>query len=46
MLVPGDPERAHMKKVDTEGGIRYHQNQLDNCDQLASTLNVRAIGAK
>ncbi|CAG2065383.1 unnamed protein product [Timema podura] len=26
--VPGDPERRHMKSVDEQGGISYHQNQL------------------
>lgn len=45
VLVPGDPERAHAKKVDEEGGIRYHVNQLSNCDQLAETLNIPKIGS-
>jgi len=27
-MVPGDPERNHMKLVDQEGGVRYHENQL------------------
>lgn len=43
VLIPGDPERTHMEKVNEEGGIRYHPNQLKNCDQLAATLNVRRI---
>ena len=30
MLVPGDPERQHMAKVDTDGGIRYHNNQINS----------------
>lgn len=45
VLVPGDPERAHMKKVDEEGGIRYHVNQITNCDELATKFNVRPIGS-
>lgn len=28
MLVPGDPERNSTKKVDEEGGVLYHENQL------------------
>ncbi|XP_070561658.1 uncharacterized oxidoreductase YjmC-like isoform X1 [Ptychodera flava] len=28
VLVPGDPERKHMKKVDKEGGVRYHNNLI------------------
>jgi hypothetical protein len=27
-MVPGDPERNHMKLVDEEGGVPYHENQL------------------
>lgn len=42
--MPGDPERAHMKKVDGEGGIRYHVNQINNCDALATKYNVCPIG--
>lgn len=40
MLVPGDPERAHMDKVDKEGGIQYHINQLTACDKLADKLKI------
>ena len=28
MLVPGDPEREHMRKVKQDGGICYHVNIL------------------
>jgi hypothetical protein len=28
VLVPGDPERNHMKMVEQEGGVRYHEKQL------------------
>lgn len=28
VLVPGDPERNSTKKVDEEGGVLYHENQL------------------
>lgn len=45
VLVPGDPEHAHMKKVDKDGGIRYHENQLNNCDQLAVKLNIPKLGS-
>lgn len=44
VLVPGDPERAHMKKVDEDGGIRYHTNQLKNCDALAEKFNILKLG--
>lgn len=45
VLVAGDPERIHMAKVDGEGGIRYHVNQIKNCDDLAKKFNVRPIGS-
>lgn len=28
VMVAGDPEKAHMAKVDNDGGITYHENQL------------------
>lgn len=28
VLVAGDPEKQHMKKCDTQGGIAYHINQI------------------
>lgn len=45
VLVAGDPERAHMKKVDEEGGIQYHVNQIRCCDKLADRLNIRKLGS-
>ncbi|XP_067004736.2 uncharacterized oxidoreductase YjmC [Anabrus simplex] len=43
VLVPGDPERIHMKLVDEEGGIRYHENQIKAWMVLAKTLGVNPI---
>lgn len=30
VLVPGDPERAHMAHVDEQGGVRYVQQQVES----------------
>ncbi|EDO45090.1 predicted protein [Nematostella vectensis] len=38
VLVAGDPERLHMRKVEQEGGIQYHVNLLDALDKLADQL--------
>jgi len=35
VLVPGDPERLHMEKVDAQGGVRYHENQLNLCVSIS-----------
>jgi len=35
VMVPGDPERNHMKMVDQEGGVRYHENQLKESVSLS-----------
>ncbi|XP_021697897.1 uncharacterized protein LOC5575133 [Aedes aegypti] len=43
VLVPGDPERNHMAKVDTEGGLAYHENQIKTCNQLSERLGVKPI---
>lgn len=45
VLVPGDPERAHMKKVVKDGGIQYLINQLNACDKLADMLNIPKLGS-
>lgn len=43
VLVPGDPERIHMKHVDGAGGIQYHVNQIKTCAELAQRLNIKPI---
>ncbi|XP_058838917.1 uncharacterized oxidoreductase YjmC isoform X2 [Topomyia yanbarensis] len=43
VLVAGDPERNHMKKVDQEGGLAYHENQIKTCNQLSERLGVDPI---
>lgn len=40
VLVAGDPEKNHMKKVDEEGGVRYTPNQIKTCEELAKRLNI------
>lgn len=45
VLVPGDPESTHMEKVDKEGGIQYHVNQLNACDKLADKLKIPKLGS-
>ena len=37
VLVAGDPEAAHMKKCDQQGGIEYHANQIK---MAVSSINV------
>lgn len=43
VLVAGDPERAHMKLVNTVGGIDYHDNQIKSCNELAERLKIKPI---
>ncbi|XP_043281101.1 uncharacterized oxidoreductase YjmC [Venturia canescens] len=43
VLVAGDPERAAMKKVDENGGIAYHVNQINSCIDVANELGVQPI---
>uniref|UniRef100_A0A182TC41 Malate dehydrogenase n=1 Tax=Anopheles maculatus TaxID=74869 RepID=A0A182TC41_9DIPT len=43
VLVAGDPERLHMAKVDQEGGLPYHVNQIKTCTELSQRLGVKPI---
>lgn len=43
VLIAGDPERAHMKKVDEDGGFFYVENQIQSCNKLATMLNVEPM---
>lgn len=43
VIVAGDPERAHMKKVDEDGGITYHENQLKDSENFARKLGVEPM---
>ncbi|CRL02920.1 CLUMA_CG015751, isoform A [Clunio marinus] len=43
VLIAGDPERIHMKKVDSEGGVRYTDNQIKACQKLSERLGVSPI---
>ncbi|EZA49144.1 hypothetical protein DMN91_005306 [Ooceraea biroi] len=43
ILVAGDPERQHMQKVDREGGITYHPNQLKISEEFAKHMSVQPM---
>ncbi|XP_052896284.1 uncharacterized oxidoreductase YjmC isoform X1 [Anopheles moucheti] len=43
VLVAGDPERMHMAKVDKDGGLPYHVNQIKTCTELSERLGVKPI---
>lgn len=43
VLIAGDPERNHMKKVDSEGGVHYTENQIKTCANLSARLDVAPI---
>ncbi|CAL7933239.1 unnamed protein product [Xylocopa violacea] len=43
VLVPGDPERFAMERVDREGGITYHPNQLQACEELAKSVGAKPM---
>lgn len=43
VLVAGDPERIHMKKVDQEGGVCYTPHQINTCNELSKRLNIAPI---
>lgn len=40
VLVPGDPEQIHMKKIKAQGGICYVKDQHESNSRLAEKLNV------
>lgn len=40
VLVAGDPERRAMEKVDKNGGISYHPNQIRDSAEFAKTMDV------
>ncbi|KAK2577236.1 hypothetical protein KPH14_003382 [Odynerus spinipes] len=40
VLVAGDPERRAMEKVDKEGGISYHPNQIRDSAEFAKVMDV------
>ncbi|XP_033646222.1 uncharacterized oxidoreductase YjmC-like isoform X2 [Asterias rubens] len=46
VLVAGDPERKHMKKVDADGGVLYHRNLIQEMDSLAKDLGIEAMKSK
>lgn len=46
VLVAGDPERQHMAKCDSEGGIHYHVNQIEFANELAKQLGVDPLKLK
>lgn len=43
VLIAGDPERQHMQKVDREGGITYHPNQLKISEDFAKHMGVQPM---
>ncbi|XP_020278475.1 uncharacterized protein LOC109852065 [Pseudomyrmex gracilis] len=43
VLIAGDPERQHMSKVDKDGGITYHPNQLKASEEFAEHMGVRPM---
>ncbi|XP_008195569.2 uncharacterized oxidoreductase YjmC [Tribolium castaneum] len=43
VLVAGDPERLHMEDADRAGGVRYVEDQLNTCRELAKKLHVKPL---
>lgn len=43
VLIAGDPERNHMNKVDSEGGVCYTEDQIKTCHALSKRLGVAPI---
>ncbi|MPC41114.1 uncharacterized oxidoreductase YjmC-like isoform X1 [Portunus trituberculatus] len=43
VLVAGDPERQHINKVEQDGGITYHINQINDSWKLAKALGIKPM---
>lgn len=43
VLIAGDPEKQHMEKVEREGGITYHPNQLKASEEFAKHMGVEPM---
>ena len=43
ILVAGDAERIAMEKVDKEGGIEYHENQIKDAEEFAQKIGVHPM---
>lgn len=43
VLAAGDPERSHIEKVNKDGGITYHINQITDSWKLAKVLGVKPM---
>ncbi|XP_065069084.1 uncharacterized oxidoreductase YjmC-like isoform X1 [Rhopilema esculentum] len=46
VLVAGDPERKHIRKVEENGGIHYHVNVIEAMNKIADKLKVSKIETK
>ena len=40
VLVAGDPEKEHMRKVSEDGGIYYHENVLKSMVSMFISLKI------
>lgn len=43
IMVAGDPERNSMAKVDANGGIMYHENQIKHAEEFAKEIGVKPM---
>uniref|UniRef100_A0A2C9KQK3 Malate dehydrogenase n=1 Tax=Biomphalaria glabrata TaxID=6526 RepID=A0A2C9KQK3_BIOGL len=43
ILVPGEPEKIHIKLCETLGGIPYHPNQIDYVDSIAEKYGIEKL---
>lgn len=43
VLIAGDPERAAMERVDRDGGLTYHPNQLEASEKFAEHMGVEPM---